>query len=799
MAAVFVVLPSSVLAADQEGYLPNGSMTAGKELPDGWHAGATEGSGTASAAKDAQVFKEGPASLRLSVTGGARGSVTCPLPTVAGKEVAVTGWVRAEGQLTAGVLVFICPGADPAWHPIRPISAGSTWRRVHAKVKLPAGGETPFLMLQIEGEGSAWLDEVAILPADRFQAEPLISEFDAVPLFSFLAWEKKPRSEDGALCIQAPTGQGGAGYELRTDLSPFADRTPALTVTIGARNQAKAMTVALKDADGTAHEYSFKLEGVAAGVTTTVIANDGASLQVPGSLGDSGKQAGFDPAHVAQLILLGNWSAVPVDVTVRRLELVEPTPAILAARERLRQRLAKEAEGRRQAEEARARRKRELLAGAPHPADGPDVRHVALVAPDILVVQIQEKDFVPVPQVPYEAREGDTVKRSGDQEQKVIVVEEGRVQESLLEVGVVRKEGGQEVKLGHLAVNAGRIKPEDQATGQDLTSDTIDEPAAYRIASDDDPAWKAPAVPVQVWWKRKPNAHRSLAFQADVFLKLPRPLAEGKSYRIEFPGVNLRQAFVTYRHGPSKCRSPAVHVSAIGFRPDDPFKRALLSTWLGTGGACHFGQAPRFHLLDDATGQAVFDGTVQALKGADDAETFKAGRNYCKTDVLAADFSEFRAPGRYRVYVEGLGCSYPFTIAEDVWLQAFRLSMQGLLHQRSGIDLGPPFTDYVRPRNMHPADGVKVFASAGSELETGSQDGAFQMLMQRRTDRLLSDAWGGHMDAGDWDRNTQHPAAMWILLDLYELFPAQNRPAAKRIRLVRRRTSILWGPSCTRC
>ena len=257
----------------------------------------------------------------------------------------------------------------------------------------------------------------------------------------------------------------------------------------------------------------------------------------------------------------------------------------------------------------------------------------------------------------------------------------------------------------------------------------------------------------------------------EVFLKLPQPLAEGKKYCIQFAGVNCRQTFVIYTHEPAKTRSPAVHVSAVGFRPDDPLKYAFLSEWLGTGDAYHFAPGLRFHLLNDATGASVFDGEVKLIKAADAKEAFKAGRNYSKTDVLGMDFSAFATPGRYRLYVQGIGCSYPFAIAEDVWTQAFRLSMKGLLHHRSGIELGPPFTDYIRPRDMHPADGVKVFASTASEIDGGDQDGIFRVLAKGRTDRLLPDAWGGHKDAGDWDRNTAHPAAMWFLVDLYELFP----------------------------
>ncbi len=597
----------------------------------------------------------------------------------------------------------------------------------------------------------------------------VVAGFDSPPLFSFLGWEKKPRMEGGAVRVQAPDARGGLGYNVQLDLSAFADRTPALTVAAGPGNRLKTLKVALKDADGTSHEYAFPLDSAGSGATLT--AADGASLKEPGGVGDAGGTPGFDAARVTQVIVLGDWSAAAVDVTLRRLELVPPTPAILAAREQRRERLARQAESRRKAEEAKARRRQELLAGAPHPPDGPDLRHVAAVAPDILALRIQEKEFVPVPQIPYEPKEGDVVKREGKKEKEVLVVEEGQVRESVMEVVVYRKEGSKMEKLGHLAVNAGRLKPEDRVTGQDLTVETVDAPAAYRIAGIDDPAWTDAVAPARVWWKRKPNAFRSLAFEVQVFLKLPRPLAEGKRYRVEFPGVNLRQASAEYLHAPSRTRSPAVHVSAIGFRPDDPFKRAYLSVWLGTGGAHRYGGGLRFHLLDDASGRPVFDGTAARLKGAGERETFKAGRNYSRTDVLGLDFGAFAAPGRYRICVEGIGCSYPFEIAADVWERAFKLSMKGLLHHRSGIELGPPFTDYRRPRPMHPADGVKVFASGGGEAEAGGQDGAFRMLMERRTDRLLPDAWGGHMDAGDWDRNTRHPAAMWLLVDLYELFP----------------------------
>jgi len=477
----------------------------------------------------------------------------------------------------------------------------------------------------------------------------------------------------------------------------------------------------------------------------------------------------LDLAHVTQLLILGDWRPTPVDLVLRKLELIEPTAELLAARAKLRERLAAAEAARKQAEAQRAARVAELLQGAPHEADGPDIRHVAAVAPDVLSLSIQERHFVLVPQIDYQPEPGDEIRREGNTQ--VLVVEGGQIKQSPIDVVVVRNQGNRKQKLGYLAINAGRLKPEDSITGKELTDETVAEPQAYRITVLDSAEPTTPALPVAVWWKRKPNAYRSSAHAVEVYLKLAQPLAEGRVYRIEFPGVNFRQPAVEYRHGPNRVRSPAVHVSAIGFRPDDPFKRAYLSLWAGTGNALRYGDDLQFRLLDDATGQPVFSGPVKRLVSADARESFKAGRNFSKTDVLGMDFSTFRQPGRYRVCVEGIGCSYPFEIASDVWTRAFQLSMKGLLHERSGIELGPPFTDFRRPRNMHPADGAKVFASAGAEIEGGSQDGIFQMLMKRRTDRLVPNAWGGHMDAGDWDRNSRHPAAMWLLVDLYELFP----------------------------
>jgi hypothetical protein len=75
----------------------------------------------------------------------------------------------------------------------------------------------------------------------------------------------------------------------------------------------------------------------------------------------------------------------------------------------------------------------------------------------------------------------------------------------------------------------------------------------------------------------------------------------------------------------------------------------------------------RFHLLNETTKKSVFQGTVRRAFAADQGEpSFKLKRSYSKINVYSLDFSAFNTPGRYRVWVEGIGSSYSFPIARGV-------------------------------------------------------------------------------------------------------------------------------------
>ncbi len=391
-------------------------------------------------------------------------------------------------------------------------------------------------------------------------------------------------------------------------------------------------------------------------------------------------------------------------------------------------------------------------------AQMPDVEHVGLVAPDIIEVRVRAGRVEYGSQVPYEPQPGDRVDRKSHHRW---VYRKGKFLGALV---------GRDEKI---------LYTPDRRVGPKLDTRWADNPDSYRIISGDDPAFADPGLaPRKVWRKSKPSDFARVGpWQMEapmlhcLYLVLPRPLTQGKTYTVCFRGGYL--AGQTLHYDPKALRSEAVHVSQVGFRPDDPAKVAFLSCWMGSGGGVRYREGLRFEVLDQ-DGKVVWRGkTVLGKRAGEPEDAYK--RDYTGTDVYLMDFSGLRRPGTYRICVEGIGCSFPFEISADVWRKAFRVSARGFYHQRSGIALGPPHTTFKRPRCFHPDDGVKVFASTTPLMDSGNglnrKDNNFGNLVRGKTDQVVPNAWGGYMDAGDWDRRIQHLKVSRLLLELAEMFP----------------------------
>ena len=324
-------------------------------------------------------------------------------------------------------------------------------------------------------------------------------------------------------------------------------------------------------------------------------------------------------------------------------------------------------------------------------------------------------------------------------------------------------------QFGLLVGDGTIVRTFDEFSGDKLDEDWVRNSANYSVNG---------VRPKNIFTKNKiansalvGNFQYEFAEENTIFLELSEPMQVGQRYEIEFRGDELADTDFVFE--PERDRSESVHVSHLGFHPDDPSKVAFLSTWMGPeGGGLSYEEGQSFSLIN-ADGQTVYSGEIALAKRAGELEDFPsllAGFNYNGTDVYIADFSNFSQAGEYRVAVDDVGTSFPFIIGENTWSSVFQTSMEGLYAQRSGTAIEPAFSDYTAPRSFFPGDGVEVFQTNISYLDAGEE--AFEEIVENGTDQVLEDAWGGWKDAGDWDRNTRHVKASRELLELYEMFPA---------------------------
>ncbi|MBM4048771.1 MAG: hypothetical protein FJ279_27015, partial [Planctomycetes bacterium] len=451
------------------------------------------------------------------------------------------------------------------------------------------------------------------------KSAPVISVCDKPFMFGFGSWAKAkeafPAKADG-IHISVKNAQGGAGVAgLNVDLTGYSDWSPAMTLAVGEQNKAGALNLHLSDSDGTSHTYKFDLRKLKPGAPQQVVADYGASLAEPQNVEKPGKTPGLE--SVASLMVIGDWSGNAVDVVLSSIALVPPTDELRAQRARLREIKAKEAEKARLEAEAKEKARKDMLAnGAPHPADGPEVKHVCAAAPDVIAITLQAAGHVSNQLVPYVVQPGDQVVEEAKDKPRH-EVKDGKIVD-YFQKALFRKVDNKRTKVGLLSPNGKHVFIEGKTKGQLLDETVVDVPEAYTIQSADDAAYAKPQQPAQVFRKGKPDGYsQPLPFLYTVSLKLPAPLKEGATYTIRFVGVNTSRETVAYVHKPRQTRSIALHAIQTGYRPDDPYKRAYLSFWMGVDkdgkhGSCT-PDIDAFELVD-AAGKTVFTGKAERAK-----------------------------------------------------------------------------------------------------------------------------------------------------------------------------------------
>ncbi len=164
-------------AADAAWAIRNGAMTEGGAQPEAWQL-----TGTGELGRDPATFKAGPAALCVSVSAGKKATAYQDHPIPASRQLRVSGWVRSEGQVkvNAAVQTFDAKLTKNEFKQLKYIQNATDWIPFESLLTLPEWVASFRVLLLVEGEGRAWLDEVEVFDQPR-APRPLPQPGEPVP------------------------------------------------------------------------------------------------------------------------------------------------------------------------------------------------------------------------------------------------------------------------------------------------------------------------------------------------------------------------------------------------------------------------------------------------------------------------------------------------------------------------------------------------------------------------------------------------------------------------------------------
>ena len=272
-----------------------------------------------------------------------------------------------------------------------------------------------------------------------------------------------------------------------------------------------------------------------------------------------------------------------------------------------------------------------------------------------------------------------------------------------------------------------------------------------------------------------------------IYLYLPEPMQSNKTYVLQTGTLANNGSQWTFTFNEQQQRSEAVHVNQIGYTPTATDKFAYVYYWAGDKGGINLSAlaGKNFYLLDLATNQPAFTGKVAFRKSKTNAETGQATEtplaNFLSADVYECNFSSFNQTGDYKVVVEGIGSSFPFRIADDLYRDVFYTSIRGLYHNRSGIELKKPYTEFERKAPHNPlvtagfSGKLKYTTSRFRDWTNGDNDNNNTARPDKKAIEAgmkgSIDSWGWYQDAGDWDGYYSHMVIPSMLLMAWQMTP----------------------------
>jgi endoglucanase len=178
-----------------------------------------------------------------------------------------------------------------------------------------------------------------------------------------------------------------------------------------------------------------------------------------------------------------------------------------------------------------------------------------------------------------------------------------------------------------------------------------------------------------------------------------------------------------------------IRLNQIGFYPNAPKTAIILST------------KDSVFYIETINKKTVFTGTLKKSVKPD-----FAGNN-----TFIADFTAYRKPGQYILFVPAVGYSYPFEIKKAVMSDVAKASIKAYYFMRASTPLDAKYAGKWARAEGHPDTSVLIHPSAASD---------------KRPEGSVISSPRGWYDAGDYNKYIVNSGiSTSTLLSLYEDFP----------------------------
>ncbi|MBO7741794.1 MAG: glycoside hydrolase family 9 protein, partial [Victivallales bacterium] len=250
------------------------------------------------------------------------------------------------------------------------------------------------------------------------------------------------------------------------------------------------------------------------------------------------------------------------------------------------------------------------------------------------------------------------------------------------------------------------------------------------------------------------------------------------------PGESGSAAGCTVKYDP-EVPSRIFKLNQLGNGANQKRKFAYLGAWLGNAGALPLkhlaGKDFEVRRADHA--RCVYRNVMTLRR---DDPLYQQETAFTGEEVLELDYSAFNVPGRYYLFVDGIGRSMDFAIGSETLSEAFFVHARGLYHKRCGIAKTQPFTAWESPL-CHSTVSRGRFPGSSEHYRRGKDEKDFGFFDSRnarlevkhfelikenppyRNDSVY--APGGWHDAADYDRRPQHLRIACDLAMVYLMKP----------------------------